>query len=64
MITNKDKIDIIIEKINTLEFIKQSFINHAEEFKNKYNLEEELSVCSAKKAVLLEELSNLGGTLP
>ena len=64
MITNKEKIDIVIEKINTLEFIKQSFIDHAEEFKNKYSLEEEISMCNHKKNLLLEELDSLGGTLP
>ena len=42
MISNDEKIEIIIERLNTLDFIEKSFIFHAEEFNNKYFLEEEL----------------------
>lgn len=62
MISNDEKIEIIIERLNTLDFIEKSFIFHAEEFNNKYFLEEELAICNRKKTVLLQELTNLGGT--
>jgi hypothetical protein len=61
MISNQEKIDILISRLNTLEFIKASFINHAEEFQNKYSLEEELESCNSQKNALLEELTKLGG---
>ena len=40
-----------------------SFIDHAEEFKDKYSLEDELANCNRKKSVLLEQkqaLTNQG----
>ena len=63
MITNKDKIDIIDNRLDNLEFIMNSFIDHAEEFKDKYSLEDELANCNRKKSVLLEQkqaLTNQG----
>ena len=63
MITNKDKIDTIDNRLDTLEFIINSFIDHAEEFKDKYSLEDELANCNRKKMALLEErqaLTNQG----
>ncbi len=62
--TNEEKIDILINRLNNLELMKQSFIDHAEEFKDKYSLEDELSTCNVKKDVLLEALRDLGGTWP
>lgn len=62
MITNNDKIDIIISRLNNISGDIKSFIDHAEEFKDKYSLQEELSICNAKKEALLNELSLLGGT--
>lgn len=59
MITNQDKIDIINKKIDNLNIIIQSYIDHAEEFKNKYVLEDKLIDCNARKNVLLEELNFL-----
>lgn len=61
MITNDEKIDALINRLDNLEAIIKSFIDHAEEFKNKYSLEEELFICNTKKNVLLEELTKLGG---
>lgn len=61
MITNDEKIDVLINRLDNLEFIIKSFIDHAEDFKDKYSLEEELLICNAKKNVLLEELTKLGG---
>jgi hypothetical protein len=61
MITNEDKLEIVIEKLNTLEFIIQSYIDHAEDFSNKYSLEDVLADCDAKKQALLQRLQELGG---
>ena len=63
MITNQDKIDIIDNRLDTLEFIINSFIDHAEKFKDKYSLEDELANCNRKKTSLLEQkqaLTNQG----
>ena len=63
MITNQDKIDIIDNRLDNLEFIINSFIDHAEEFKDKYSLEDELANCNRKKTALLEKkqaLTNQG----
>ena len=64
MITNQEKIDFLIDRINTIEFMVKSFIDHAEEFKDKYSLEEELLICESKKVALIEMLEELGGTYP
>jgi len=62
MITNEEKINILISKLDTLQFIKKSYIDHAEEFKNKYSLNEVLSDCDSIKIALLNELEALGGS--
>jgi hypothetical protein len=59
MITNQDKINIIDNRLDTLEFIMNSFIDHAEEFKDKYSLDQELANCNRKKTALLEEKQTL-----
>ena len=59
MITNEEKIDVISNRLDNLEFIMNSFIDHAEEFKDKYSLEEELLACNSRKNALLQELSTL-----
>lgn len=64
MIANEEKIDLIINKLNNIEAMIVSFIDNAEACQDKYSLEEELEICNAKKAVLLEALQNLGGTWP
>ena len=64
MLTNKEKIDILITRLNTLDFIENSFISHAEDFKDKYSLEDELSICNNKRSALLEALNDLGGSWP
>ena len=64
MTTDKEKIDVLINRLDNLEFIIKSFIDHSEKFENKYSLEEEISSCNAKKNVLLEELAKLGGSWP
>ena len=63
MITNADKIDTIDNRLDTLEFIINSFIDHAEKFQDKYSLDDELANCNRKKTALLEEkqvLTNQG----
>jgi hypothetical protein len=62
MITNEDKIDIIKHRLDTLEFIMNSFIDHAEEFIDKYSLEDKLADCNLKKNTLLDALEEIGGT--
>jgi hypothetical protein len=64
MLTNKEKIDILITRLNTLDFIENSFILNAEDFKDKYSLEDELSICNDKRSALLEVLNDLGGSWP
>ena len=59
MITNQDKINIIDNRLDTLEFIMNSYIDHAEEFKDKYSLDQELANCNRKKTALLEEKQTL-----
>jgi hypothetical protein len=63
MITNEEKINIIENRLLNLEGAINSFISYAEEFKNKYSLEEELLKCNRRKMALLEEkqaLTNQG----
>jgi hypothetical protein len=60
--TNDEKIEFLINRLNNIEFTIKSFIEHAEKFKDKYSLEDELSTCNAKKNALLEELTKLGGS--
>jgi len=61
MINNEDKIEIIIDKLNTIEFIIKSYIDHAEAFSNKYSLEDVLPDYNAQKEALLQKLTELGG---
>lgn len=49
MITNQEKIDIINNRLENLDIIINSFIVHAEEFEDKYSLEDELLKCNRKK---------------
>ena len=59
MITTEEKIDTVKNRLSNLEFIMNSFIDHAEDFKDKYSLEEELLTCNSRKNALLQELSDL-----
>lgn len=61
MISNQEKIDIIVGRLNNIQEDIKSFIEHAQSFQGKYSLQEELEVCDAKKEVLLTELRVLGG---
>lgn len=64
MLTNEEKVVVLINKLDNMEFIISSFIEHAEEFKDKYSLEDEIFACNFKKNVLLGILEDLGGTWP
>lgn len=59
--TDLEKIDIIMYRLNNLKLIIQSYIDHADIFSNKYLLEDVLPDCNAKKEALLKELNKLGG---
>jgi hypothetical protein len=61
MITDEEKIKIIINKLKNLKAMRNSFIENQEEAKNKYVLEDELLICDAKKQALLKILKDLGG---
>ena len=63
MINDEEKISILMDRLNTIEFMMQSFIDHAESFKGKYSLEDELAICESKKAALIETLEGLGVSL-
>lgn len=62
MINNEEKINILMSKLDTLQFIIKSYIDHAEEFKNKYSLEDVLPDYYSIKLALLEELDSIGGS--
>ena len=64
MITQEEKIEIIINRLNNLESMMESFINNAESCKDKYSLEDELAICNLKKEAMLKILNELGGSLP
>ena len=63
MINYEEKISILMERLSTIEFMMKSFIDHAESFKGKYSLEDELAICESKKAALIEMLEGLGVSL-
>lgn len=63
MINDEEKISILMDRLNTIEFMMKSFIDHAESFKGKYSLEDELAICESKKAALIETLEGLGVSL-
>jgi len=64
MITNEDKINLIIARIINIEGAISSYIENADVFKSKYSLEEVLPDCNAIKSSLLKELKLLGGHWP
>ena len=64
MISNIDKIELIIDRLNNIQGDINSYIEHADDFQDKYSLEEVLPKCNAIKLALLQELESLGGTWP
>ena len=64
MITNEEKINLITAKIINVEGAINSYIQHADTFKDKYALEDVLPNCNAIKLALVKELELLGGHWP
>lgn len=64
MISNQEKIDLIINRLNNIQGAIDSYIENAEKFKDKYSLDEVLPECNAIKLALYEELKLLGGIWP
>ena len=62
MLSNEDKIKLIYERLNNIQGNIKSYINHAEQFKDKYSLEHELLICNSQKNALINELKILGGS--
>ena len=62
--TDEEKIEILIDRINNIDMVIKSYIDHAELLKDKYSLEDELIICESKKNVLIKELENLGRQWP
>jgi hypothetical protein len=63
MITNEEKIEMVLNKLNNLEALMKSLVDNANICKDKYILEDELLECNRKKTALLSEkeaLTNQG----
>ena len=63
MITNEEKMEMVLNKLNNLEALIKSLIDNADICKDKYILEDELLECNRKKTALLNEkeaLTNQG----
>ena len=64
MINNQDKIRIVVDRLNNIQGDIDSYIEHADAFKDKYSLDSVLPECNAIKLALLQELELLGGIYP
>ena len=64
MLDNKEKINLIINKLNNIEVIINTQIERAEILSDKYSLDEVLLNCNAIKLALIKELESLGGIWP
>lgn len=64
MINNKDKINLIIARLNNIQGNIDSYIQYADDFQDKYSLDDVLPECNAIKLALLKELELIGGTWP
>jgi len=62
MITDQEKIEIIINRLNNIKAMHNSFIENEKAASGKYILKDELLICDEKKQVLLNELKKLGGS--
>ncbi len=59
MITNEEKINLVINRINNIDGQIKSFIDNAGLCAGKYSVEEEVSACNAKKTALIQEMESL-----
>jgi hypothetical protein len=59
MITNEEKIEFLINRLNNLDAIIKSYIDNAEMLKDKYSLEDKLADCNKEKAALLKAMEDL-----
>jgi hypothetical protein len=64
MISNEDKINLVIDRLKNIEGAIISYIEHADVFQDKYSLDDVLLECNAIKLALIQELESLGGTWP
>jgi hypothetical protein len=64
MITNQDKIKLVIDRLNNVQGDINSYIEHADAFQSKYSLEDVLPECNSIKSALVKELESLGGVWP
>lgn len=62
MLTNSEKINLIINRINNLSDMMKSFIEYSDICKDKYSLEEQLNICTLRKDVLEKELEILASS--
>ena len=59
MLTNEEKINLIVSHINNIDAQIKSFIDNAETCDGKYLVEEEILACNAKKTALIQEMESL-----
>ena len=59
MLTNEEKISLIINRINNIDAQIKSFIDNEELCAGKYSVEEEVLACNAKKTALIQEMEAL-----
>lgn len=59
MLTNQERISLIINRINNIDAQIKSFVDNAELCAGKYLVEEEVSACNAKKTALIQEMESL-----
>jgi hypothetical protein len=59
MLTNEEKINFIINRINNIDAQIKSFTDNAELCAGKYLVEEEILACNSKKAALIQEMESL-----
>lgn len=62
MITDEEKIQILINKINNVDGEIKLYIERSEDLKDKYSLDDVLPPCYAKKSFFLQQLESLGGS--
>ena len=60
MLTNEEKVQILLNKINNIDSMIESFIKNVEACEGKYVLEDEIAICNIKKEALMAELASLG----